>query len=72
MSRTSKYNSDYWHTIENVEAVDETQLGLKVLIEGKIYWLPKSQIHEDSECYKANATGTLIIPNWLAREKDLI
>lgn len=37
-------------------------------------WIPKSQIHDNSEVYDSgdHAEGTLIIPEWLAIEKDLI
>lgn len=35
-------------------------------------WIPKSQIHDDSEVYNAtNArAGTLVVTNWIARKKD--
>ena len=36
-------------------------------------WIPKALIDDDSEVYDAqeHAKGTLVIPLWLAMEKDL-
>lgn len=34
-------------------------------------WIPKSQIHDDSEVYEEGHEGTLVIPLWLAEAKDL-
>jgi hypothetical protein len=41
-------------------------------VEGKAVWIPISQIHDDSEVYKADTEGKLIIPQWLAEEKGLV
>lgn len=37
-------------------------------------WIPKSQIHDDSEVYggKDGTEGTLIISAWLAKQKGLV
>ena len=39
-------------------------------------WIPKSQIHDDSEIFfnekEASMEGTLVIPEWLAIEKGLV
>lgn len=35
-------------------------------------WIPRSQIHEDSEVYGEGHTGTLVISEWIAKQKDLI
>lgn len=47
--------------------------GKAVLVEhdGATYWIPKKCIHDDSECYSARTSGTLVIPLWLAEEKGL-
>ncbi len=34
-------------------------------------WIPQSQIHDDSEVYKPNTDGTLIIPRWVAERNNL-
>ena len=39
---------------------------------GEQEWIPKSQIDDDSEVYKAGTDGVLVIPEWLALEKSLI
>jgi hypothetical protein len=35
-------------------------------------WIPKSQIEdvEDLECYEKDEDGTIVIPQWLADERD--
>lgn len=35
-------------------------------------WIPKSQIHDDSEVWADGDKGTLVIPEWLALDKELI
>ena len=42
------------------------------LIEGEEVWIPKSQIHEDSEVYKEGTEGTLVITEWIAEKKGLV
>lgn len=37
---------------------------------GYCYWIPKSQIHEDSEVYMKGQSGELVIPKWLMHEKE--
>jgi hypothetical protein len=34
-------------------------------------WIPKSQIHDDSEVYADEQTGVLVITAWLAEKEDL-
>lgn len=48
---------------------------LQVLFEGELFWIPYSQIDDDSEMYdrkQIGKTGGLIISEWLARQKGLI
>ena len=35
------------------------------------YWIPQSQIHDNSEVYKAGDTGKLIMSRWIAKKKDI-
>lgn len=66
--------------IADCEAIRDSAPGkmnqgaLLVLIEGEEVWIPKSQIHDNSEVYNADdhATGVLVIPIWLAIEKGLV
>jgi hypothetical protein len=45
---------------------------LLVDIDGKDYWIPQSQIHEDSEVWKAGDEGELVIPEWLAIKEEMV
>lgn len=51
-----------------------TDKALLVEIEGGEYWIPKSQLHDDSEVYDAddNSEGNLVITEWLAKQKNLL
>ena len=50
----------------------DTQKAILISYADHQYWIPKSQIHDDSEVYEAGTDGTLIIPRWLAEEKGLV
>jgi hypothetical protein len=58
--------------IQNVKALRETEKALLVGVEGEEVWLPKSQIDDDSEVYKDNTEGVLVIPLWLAEKHGLV
>jgi len=58
--------------IQNAKALRETEKALLVEIEGEEVWLPKSQIDDDSEVYKEDTEGTLVIPLWLAEKHGLV
>jgi len=60
-------------SIEEVTAKRETDKALLCVIEGQPgeFWIPKSQIHDDSEVYEEGGEGTLVIPRWLAEEKGI-
>jgi hypothetical protein len=58
--------------IKNCHSVRETEKA--VLIESENFdsdscqeWIPKSQIHDDSEIWKADQKGDLVIHDWFAR-----
>lgn len=57
---------------EDVIVLEERDEALKVQIDGQEVWLPKSQIHSDSEVYKADTEGMLIISEWIAEQKELV
>lgn len=58
--------------IQDVKALKETERALLVEVEGEEVWLPKSQIDDDSEVYKEDTEGTLVIPLWLAEKHGLV
>lgn len=49
----------------------ETTGALLVDIDGGQHWIPKSQIDDDSEVYKEDDTGELIISEWIAAQKGI-
>ena len=57
---------------EEVSVKVETDKAILVVIEDKEYWIPKSQIAEDSEVYAQDTAGTLIVSQWIAQQKGLI
>jgi hypothetical protein len=59
-------------SFENVSVLVETPKALLVDIEGEEVWIPLSQIDDDSEVYKANTCGRLVITEWIAKAKGLV
>jgi len=57
---------------ENCQTVRETDMALLISVDGDEYWIPKSQIDDDSEVYKHPTEGVLIISEWLAIQKGLV
>lgn len=54
--------------IPDVVVKHETERALLVEIAGAEFWVPKSQIHDDSEVYKADTDGKLVVSEWLAKK----
>lgn len=59
-------SEDLWRHPARV--VHNTDNALLVDIEGDEYWIPKSQIHDDSEVWKKGQEGDLVIHYWYARK----
>lgn len=57
--------------IDDVEVKVETDKALLVDIDGDEYWLPKSQILEDSEVQGKDDVGTLLVTRWWAEKEGL-
>lgn len=57
---------------EGIVCNKDTDKAILVKIEGKECWIPKSQIHDDSEVYKKGTDGKLIISQWIAEQKGLV
>lgn len=50
----------------------ETKDALKVLLhDGRQVWIPKSQVHDDSDIWKKHEKGTLTIKSWFAGKEGL-
>jgi hypothetical protein len=56
---------------KNVVCKTETFKAILVVINGKEYWIAKSQIDDDSEVYQDGDEGKLIIKTWLAEKLGL-
>jgi hypothetical protein len=52
-----------------------TEKAVKVQLESEddVRWIPKSQIHDDSEAYDTkNTTGDLVVSRWFAEKEGLV
>jgi hypothetical protein len=57
---------------DDVAAVGETDKALCCLIESETHWVPKSQIHDNSEIYKKGHEGRLVVSRWFAEQKGWV
>jgi hypothetical protein len=56
--------------VDQVEA--ESDKAILVEIDGVKHWVPKSQIHDDSEVYsEKSGGGELIVTRWWAEQRGL-
>jgi len=58
--------------IPNVLCKVETAKAILCVIEGEEVWVPKSQVHEDSEVFERNHEGTLAVKEWFARKEGWV
>ena len=58
-------------TVRDAVCIRETENAILIEVEDEEYWIPKSQIHDDSEVYEEGGEGTCIIPLWLAKKNEL-
>lgn len=63
-------------TFDDCEVVRETAKAILVIVPdleiGEPVWIPQSQVHENSECYKLGTSGDLVVTRWLAQQKGWI
>jgi len=64
-------STDFTHKvhIDGVEALRSTDKAVLCDIEGDLIWIPQSQIDADSEVWEQGDSGTLVISEWIAKEK---
>lgn len=59
------------YRVENAECIEKRDKA--ILVEAPDFdgpeWIPQSQVHEDSEVYKLGDKGTLIVSDWLAKQR---
>ena len=62
-----------WVEFEDAKCVAATGAAIQVrLDDGELYWFPKSQVSNDSEVWKLGTKGTLIVSEWIAKQKGLV
>lgn len=62
-------------TLLDVVCTMETEKAILVKIKDadeEQYWIPKSQIDDESEVYQENDEGKLVISAWIAEQKGLL
>jgi len=59
-------------TIADVICMRETDKALLCTIDGAEVWIPKSQLLAGNEVDARGCQGDLVIPRWLAIEKQLV
>ena len=57
--------------VENVVCVAETDKAICVSspLFDEDEWVPKSQVHDDSEVWKEGQEGDLVVKDWIAEKK---
>lgn len=58
--------------IPNCQVIRETDKAILVTRGRGELWVPKSVLHDDSEVYEAGDSGTMIVQEWWAEEKNLV
>ena len=56
------------HSLGQGEAIRETDAAVLVMVEDldEEVWIPKSQIHDDSEVWEDGHVGEVVVSEWLA------
>lgn len=56
----------------NGKVIRSTDMALLVKLDtGEEVWIPKSVIHDDSECYEDGGEGTVVVHSWWAERNGL-
>jgi len=55
--------------IRDVKAIAATVNAILVCIDDEEFWIPQSQVDDDSDVYAEGDEGTLVITEWLANQK---
>lgn len=59
-------------TFGDVTCIAESDKAILVDIEGEEFWIPKSEVDDDSEVWSDGDEGDLIISTFIARKRGLI
>ena len=57
--------------VDDCRCINTERSSILVEQHGREVWIPQKRIHDDSECYKLDTDGTLVIPRWLAEDREL-
>jgi hypothetical protein len=57
--------------IKAQKCLTDSDKAIMVRIAHHNVWIPKTQIHDDSDVHKAGTEGKLIISTWIAQEKGI-
>jgi len=57
--------------VDDCSCIYATKKSIHIEHEGRNVWIPQRYIHDDSECYQLDTSGTLVIPRWLAENREL-
>lgn len=52
------------HTFDEVQCIGETGLAIRVDIGGEEFWIPKANLHDDSDVWSLGDSGQLAIQEW--------
>lgn len=78
MSREGYEYEERWVAFEGAAVQHATDAALLVTFSGdsdlglEPLWIPRSQVHEDSEVHDQNTDGTLIVSRWFAEQEELV
>jgi Ser-tRNA(Ala) deacylase AlaX len=59
-------------TFPTARCVRATSKAILVDVDGEEVWIPQSQVHDDSEVWRAGDEGKLVISEWIAKRKGLL
>lgn len=61
-------NGDAPHTLGDAKVIGETDKAIRVTVNETTYWVPKSVVHDDSEVWKTEDEGSLVVKSWWAEK----
>lgn len=59
------------YEVGEATCIKETDKAILVVIGTREVWIPKSQIHDDSEVKEPDDEGTLVVSDWFGRKEGL-
>ena len=73
MRKRVGYDDEETIEIEDCVCIAETERALQVTgVKEAAVWIPRTQIHDDSEVYCVESKGTLVVRRWWAEKEGWI